>query len=514
LFYDNLVKEDSHMFKDELRHKVWDEIRQHDLRAFCNLLTDDVFVEAAELARVTLGRSPLSVAKMVWLGISGAIHVSRNFADVLQLTLKLLEDASDWRPAALPKADRAPKKQRRKGKKNKPAHRSKPKRSKHDPRGASATCVTEEAFAQARKRMPLSYWVALVLILGQRFEKKHAAWIHWKQFRLLAMDGTTIRMDGWRRLKNHFGTAKNGKSKGRTQVRMVMLQMPLVRMPWRYVVGPLDRGEQTMAAELLESLRANDLVLLDRGFWSYGLFHQIQSRQAYFAIRLKTGVRLRTRRHLGHGDRTVRWPMPTRPHWRRSGLPKDIELRVVNYQIPGFRSCAIVTNILSPRTVSRKDWVRLATETDPGDERLGVGLYHRRWEIETTFYELKVTQGLVAGLRGRTPEAVYYEIAGHVVLYLLVRWLMVEAAVATGLTDPLRLSFKAALGELFDMRQLLMMATPERVRDVLLPRLLERIAKHTVPLRPGRHFPRPHDMKTKNCGRGRRKRPHKLRHAA
>src|SRR5579863_5293831 len=100
-------------------------------------------------------------------------------ADVLQLTLKLLEDASDWRPAALPKADRLPKKQRRKGKKNKPAHRSKPKRSKHDPRGASATRVTEEAFAQARKRMPLSYWVALVLILGQRFEKKHAAWIHW-----------------------------------------------------------------------------------------------------------------------------------------------------------------------------------------------------------------------------------------------------------------------------------------------------------------------------------------------
>jgi hypothetical protein len=501
------------MFKDELRHKVWDEIRQHDLRAFNGLLTDDVFTEAAQIAGVSLGCSALSLVKMVWLGIAGAIHVSRNFADVLRLTLKLLEDAHDWRPVALPKADPPPKKPRRKGKKSKKRRRSKTKRSKHNPHGASPTGVTEEAFAQARKRMPLSYWAALVLILGQRFERKHARLVRWNKFRLLAVDGTTIRMDGWRRLKDHFGTAKNGKSKGRTQVRMVMLQMPLVRMPLRYIVGPLKQGELTMAGELLNSLQTDDLVLLDRGFWSYGLFHQIQNQQAVFAIRLKNGVQFQTVRRLGPGDRVVRWRMPTGPRWCRSGLPKDIQLRVVTYQIPGFRPSAIVTNVLDPQTVSRPDWVRLASDTDPGDERLGVGLYHRRWEIETTFSELKVTQGMNANLRGRTHQAVYYEIAGHVVLYLLVRWLMVEAAVKAGLDDPLRVSFKGTLGELSDMRDLLTAATPERVRNVLLPRLLERIAQHLVPLRPGRHFPRPHDTKTKNCGRGKRKRPHKLRQA-
>jgi len=40
---------------------------------------------------------------------------------------------------------------------------------------------------------------------------------------------------------------------------------------WRYAVGPLDHGERTMAAELLSFLLPNDLVLLDRGFWSYGI---------------------------------------------------------------------------------------------------------------------------------------------------------------------------------------------------------------------------------------------------
>ena len=73
------------------------------------------------------------------------------------------------------------------------------------------------------------------------------------------------------------------------------------------------------------------------------------------------------------------------------------------------------------------------------------GLYHRRWGIETLFKELKVRQELVGKLRGRTPESIHYEIAGHVLLYLLTRWLMVEAGEAYGV-DPAALSFVRAAG--------------------------------------------------------------------
>jgi len=490
------------MFKDEQRLKVWNEIRQHGLRSFAGLLPEEVFVQAAERARVRLGRSALSLVQLTWLGIGSALHGTVSFAAVLQFTLKLLEDQLDWRPACLGKS---------RSKEQKKASR---RRSKHDPRGGGATKISEEAFVQARRRMPPSFWVALLMILGERFEQQHAARVRWKQFRLLALDGTTINLPAWKKLRDHFGTAKNGKkSKHQTQARMVMLHLPLVRMPWRYAVGPLKQGERTLAASLLGELLANDLLLLDRGFWSYGLFHQIQARRAYFAIRLPAGIRWRTVKRLGQQDRIVRWKMPTGPRWRNSGLPASIDLRVVRYKIPGFRSSAIVTNVLDPQTVSREDWVRLATETEPGDERLGVGLYHRRWEIETTFRELKVTQGLEGSLRGRTAETVNYEIAGHLLLYLLTRWLMVEAAAAAAL-DPLRLSFKRAMEELHHLHPVLIAATSERASRVLLPRLLQRIAEHQVPSRPGRHFPRPHDTKMKNYGCGKRKRPHKLKRAA
>jgi hypothetical protein len=169
-----------------------------------------------------------------------------------------------------------------------------------------------------------------------------------------------------------------------------------------------------------------------------------------------------------------------------------------------------VTNVLDPEVVSREEWVRLAAVDEAG-RVVEPGLYHRRWPIETTFAELTVTQGLEGGLRRRTPAGIRYEVAGHLLLYLLVRWRMVEAAEQAGLADPLRLSFKEALQELGDLRPALLQASAARVRQVLLPRRLERMARHRVPLRPSRHYPRPKDSQPKAKGKGRYQRAHKLR---
>jgi hypothetical protein len=122
---------------------------------------------------------------------------------------------------------------------------------------------------------------------------------------------------------------------------------------------------------------------------------------------------------------------------------------------------------------------------------------------------MKETQNLERRLRGRTPETIAFEVAGHVLLYLLVRWLMVEAAVATG-EDPLRLSYSGALSALTAMIPALVQASPGRAVRILVPRLLSRRARHFVPFRPNRHYPRPHDTKVKNKGKGKKQLPSKL----
>lgn len=53
------------MFHDEIRNKVWNDIRQHDVRAFAKQLTPDVFAEAASRAKAKIGRSALNLVNLV-----------------------------------------------------------------------------------------------------------------------------------------------------------------------------------------------------------------------------------------------------------------------------------------------------------------------------------------------------------------------------------------------------------------------------------------------------------------
>jgi Transposase DDE domain len=490
------------MCTDAQKVRVWNELRQCDLKPFARFLSFALVSQAARGAGVKLGRGPLHLGNLVWLALGSALHTSKSFADILVLVLKIIRDAPDWDQSAFAQAQRQ-------------ARRKKGKRRRHDPRGNDPTRLSEEAFVQARRKMPWSFWVHLLMLLTDVFEDRHGQRVRWKSFRLLALDGTCINLPSWKRLREHFGTASNGGGKRRrkTQARMVMLQLPLVRLPWRYELTPLREGEKTVAGRLLKGLRGNDLVLMDRGFWSYGLFWQIQHQQAFFAIRQVAQVRLKTIGKLGHRDRLVRYqPRDPKRKWR--ALPPAIELRAIDYQIKGFRRSTLITSMTDPTIISRDEWIQMATVDAAGQALDKPGLYHRRWEIETTFRELKVTQGLEGGLRSRTPNGIRYEVAGHVLLYLLVRWLIVEAADHARVEDPLRISFAHALQEFLDMRIQLLLYSGRHVKHVLLPRLLERIANHRVALRPGRHYPRPNDTKRKNKGHGRSQKPSKLKKAA
>jgi Transposase DDE domain len=478
----------------DIRRTVWDQLRQKDFRAFDTLLPAELVVQAARLAVVPLGSGTLHVVNLVWLSVASALHSLETFKEVLDHTLKLVEDGPHYQGSALDRARRV-------------VNPTGPRRP-HDPRPRDPGSVSEEAFTQARRLLPQRFWVALIVLLTERFLARHQERTRFAGFRLLCLDGTCLDLQAWKPLRDFFGTVSNGKGRRRTQARLVMLQLPTVRLPWRYELGPITQGERTVATRLLGHLRANDLVLMDRGFFSYGLFWQVQRAQAHFAVRAMAGVKFQTAQTLADGTRLVDWT-PSDRQWRKAGLPETIRLRVIDYQIKGFRPSSIVTSVLDPGQIDREAWVGLALVDDTGRVLRGAGLYHRRWEIETSYFELKEAQGLERGLRGRTVETIGFEVAGHVLLYLLVRWLLVEAALAAG-EDPLRLSYSGALGELRGLVPSLVQASPGRASEVLLPRLLSRMASHFVPYRPDRHYPRPHDTKVKNKGKGKKQLPSKL----
>lgn len=468
------------MYRDDDRHQVFQHLREQDLRVFADLLRFEVFVEAARRAGVRIGSSPLNLITLIWLSISAAWRKSSSFVTILTSTLKLLQDQESFPHSAFAQDLK---------KKNQRAQKRK-KASKHNPHGTDPSQVSEEAFAKARQRMPLAFWMELLLVLVERFEAEHAACLRFRHFRLLAMDGTRLTLPDEKALRDFYGTAKNGKGRHSPQAQMVLLQSPLTRLPLAYQLEPVQVGEVTLARRLSQHLRQNDLVLLDAGYCSYGLMWDIQRRHAFFCLRLRRGLNLRTLQRLqGKQDRLVRWtPKDSRGRWRKEALPRSIDLRLIGYRIPGYRTIQLLTNVLAPEQLAYEDFARLTSKADVA-QKLLPGIYHLRWQIETSYEEMKVVQQMDDGFRSKRPAGIAYEVAGHVLLYLLIRWLIVEAALAHDL-DPLRISFQNAVRELQMLWQTISVSSPKWVEDVLWPRLLQRIAANLVPHRPGRSYPR------------------------
>ena len=121
-------------------------------------------------------------------------------------------------------------------------------------------------------------------------------------------------------------------------------------------------------------------------------------------------ARLRTVKRLGPKDRLVEW-RPSDPRQRRR-LAESIRLHVIDYQDQGVSSHGHRHQCPRSARIPREAWIRLATKEDEGRLRLAQGLYHRRWEIETTYYELKVTQGMETSLRSRIRRALPTRLRG------------------------------------------------------------------------------------------------------
>jgi hypothetical protein len=467
------------MFIDKKRTEAYDEIYRRDRVLFAPILTPGLFFQAARRCGLPILANPLNLINLVWLAVSAARNPGLCFADLLALALKTLQDNESFPGSLLAKllsvSDQAAN-----------------KKSRHDPRKGPAEPVSEEAFAKARQRMPSAFWVALFFLLAAQFQLLYADVVRWRRFRLIAIDGTEIVLPDWPALRAHFGTASNSGGSHGAQARLVLLQFPQARLPYAYVLAPRQQGENSMARQLLQGLQPLDLILLDAGFLCYGLLWQIERQTAFFCLRLKKRLNLSVIKELskdtGVNDVLVVWtPKDSRGNWRKEKLPRSIILRLLTYHAKGFRPLRLLTNVLNEQEVPYEQWWGLSVSQE--GEVLSKGIYNIRWEIETTYLELKVQQQMQGGLRSRTPGGIYYEVAGHILFYLLLRWLLVEAAVAAKVS-PLRLGFTAALRELNEQWPSAVTASATWLQQTLRPRLLQRLASHQVEERPSRTAPR------------------------
>ena len=264
-----------------------------------------------------------------------------------------------------------------------------------------------------------------------------------------------------------FGKAKSrrkGESSAYPHLRWVSLfavgPRLLLDVAYGASVGK-GTGERTLMMSILERLQpANLLFMVDAGLYSFLMMFTIEQQHCAFLLKVSSHPplpvvkRLSDGSYLSHMKGKIEAPNNSSAHckkWQKATLT----VRVIPYQIPGFRAARLVTNLLDP-SISAKELVMQ---------------YHKRWEVELCFDEIKTHQcatprGQMPTLfRSKRPELVEQELYAMMLVYNLLRELMQEAAAQVD-KDPVFLSF-------LDCLQLVIDAVPHMSRPMTSAHVLE-----------------------------------------
>jgi len=343
--------------------------------------------------------------------------------------------------------------------------------------------VSGGAIVQARDRLgpqPLA-WL---------FEQSAEVWAtasadehRWRGLAVFGVDGTTLRVPDSAENDAEFGrpgTSRGGAAAGYPQIRMVALMVLRSHLLAALAIGPYRHGELTLAEHLWPKLPDRSLIIVDREFATYDLFHRLAdpTRQRHWLTRAKRGSgtpKLRTVERLGPNDAIVEMCPTHYTRFLNPALPHTLRVRAIRYQRRGFRPQILLTSLLDPNAYPAAEIV---------------ALYHERWELELSFDEVKThtLEREEASLRCKAPDRVKQELWGLALAYNLVRLAMARVARKADVS-PTRISYRHALNFIRAFWLTAHFASPG-----VLPRRLEalheELALLILPPRRPRRFPR------------------------
>jgi len=374
------------------------------------------------------------------------------------------------------------------------------------PAGSRRPTVSGSAIVRARDRLGPTPLAALFAQAAAVWGPAAADAERWRGLSVYGVDGTTVRVPDTPENEAAFGRipTRLKSTGGYPQVRLVALMVLRRHLLTSLALGAYRDSELGLAARLWPELPDASLVILDRGFAAYALFHQLAdpARQRHWLCRARTGplaLRHRVVQRLGPNDHLVDLtPSRQARHKVRHtapNLPPTLRVRAIRYQRRGFRACTLYTSLLDPVAYPAAELVTL---------------YHERWELELGFDEVKPhTLERQEALRSKTPARITQEMWGLAIAYNLVRLTMARVADRAQVA-PVRISFRHAL-QFIRLFWLTAWTTSPGVLPRRLDALHDELALLILPARrPKRRYPRAVKIKLSHYPR-KRPRPRRNR---
>jgi len=221
--------------------------------------------------------------------------------------------------------------------------------------------MTQQAFSEARMKIQDSAFSMLFYNIAGYFYRAHEHKT-WRGYRLLAIDGSKIALPDVALLGRIYGTmgADSSSPTAQASVCYDILNDNLVDA----LIEPLACDERTLALEHIKNLEKSfrqekELIIADRGYPSFEIFHELRNEKIDFLMRVKRGFNVEIdAQESPDGQVTL----------RKNGY-EPMSLRVIKLVLPSGEIETLITT-LEDDSLTIDDFKTL---------------YFLRWPVETKY---------------------------------------------------------------------------------------------------------------------------------
>lgn len=338
--------------------------------------------------------------------------------------------------------------------------------------------VSAAAFCQARRKVSEAVFVALNRLALQAY-RNGCGDRRWQGFRLLAVDGTTLRLPPGEALESAFGAQPSGPTLARASTLYALEDQLVIDT----ALAATCVGEHELAIKHLAAAGRGDLIVYDRGYPAFWLFALHRAKQIDFCMRMPRGGFAEVDAFFQSDEPSRLVTLSASPDQRRACGDQQvcadaIKLRLVRVRLKGGDTEVLATSVLDEQRIA---------------DRLFGELYRRRWGVEEGYKRLKCWAE-IESISGRSLLAVRQDVHAKVLAFNLTSMLR---NVAQCLADRRYAQRKhryqvrgcSSLSAMKNNLVRLIIADPPD-RQHLLEALLRQLATAVDAVREGRSFPR------------------------
>jgi len=336
---------------------------------------------------------------------------------------------------------------------------------------ASVPNITKQAFSQARQKVSPK---AFIHMLNQvnRWYYKETPFKKYREYRLIAIDGTVLEINDTEELRNEFGYIEN-QNKKVARARASALYDVENDMIISSKLTHYRCGEREIAENLIDEMinlgSYNDLILFDRGYPSKDFITFIESRRLKYLMRVSSGF-LKVVINAPNQDQII----------EAKHKDKVLKIRVIKFELESGIIETLVTNLFD-ETISVEDFKEF---------------YFKRWGIEVKYNEIK-NKLQVENFTGKTVIAIEQDFYATMYLTNMVALakkdaneVIQEDSKNKNLKFEYKVNTNVLIGKLKDTLITMLIIKNPWKRSKVLKSIQSEIEKNIIPIRPGRKFVR------------------------